>query len=271
MVTDNDQGFYAPHYARFASDLSALIRREAYGEDLGQTSWRSLNEQERIAQLIRDQGASASVIDIACGSGGPSLALAKATGCSLVGVDIEQTGIEEARRNSIASELVELVRFEVADCNKPLPFRAESFDVVVCIDAIVHLDSRVSALADWTRLLIPGGQLIFTDAGVLTGCVSRTEIDVRAATGPFAIVPPGATEATIEAAGLHLEVREDTTPQMAEILSRLRIARDRHAVELEQAEGKERFADRRVFHEIAERLAASGRLSRFFYVARKPS
>lgn len=270
MATDADREFYAHHYARFATDLSALIRREAYGEDLGQTSWRTLDEQARIAQLIRDQGGVANVIDIACGSGGPSLALAKDTGCRLVGVDIEEAGIDEARRNAAVRGLHERVHFEVADCNKPLPFRAESFDVAVCIDAIVHLDSRVRTLADWARLLVRGGQLIFTDAGILTGPISRAEIDIRAATGPFTIVPPGVTEAAIESAGLRLEVREDTTAAMATVLSRLRAARERHAVELEEVEGKESFLARRLFHETTERLAASASLSRFFYAARKP-
>jgi SAM-dependent methyltransferase len=270
MATDADREFYAQHYARFASDLSALIRREAYGEDLGQTSWRTLGEQTRITQLIQDRGSVANVVDIACGSGGPSLALAKDTACRLVGVDIEEAGIDEARRNAATRGLRERVSFEVADCNKPLPFRAESFEVAVCIDAIVHLHSRVSALADWARLLVRGGQLIFTDAGILTGPISRVEIDIRAATGPFTIVPPGATEAAIESAGLRLEVREDTTTAMTTVLLRLRAARERHAVELEQAEGKEHFDARRLFHETTERLAASARLSRFLYVARKP-
>ena len=44
--------FYGPHYRRFGSELAARIRREVYGEDLGQTGWRTAAEQRRIAELL---------------------------------------------------------------------------------------------------------------------------------------------------------------------------------------------------------------------------
>ena len=42
--------FYGPQYARFGSGLAAELRREVYGEDLGQQGWRTAAEQAEIAR-----------------------------------------------------------------------------------------------------------------------------------------------------------------------------------------------------------------------------
>src|SRR6202035_4290539 len=96
--------FYAPQYSRFESEAAAEIRREVYGEDLGQQGWRSFDEQTIIANLIRES-SPCHVLDIACGFGGPSLSLVNQTGCRLTGVDIEVTGIERAGRQAMAQGL----------------------------------------------------------------------------------------------------------------------------------------------------------------------
>src|SRR3954470_21768996 len=73
--------FYSAQYARFGSDIAVEIRREVYGEDQGQQGWRTLDEQAQIAALIDRKPCH--VLDIGCGSGGPSLALVATTGCTL--------------------------------------------------------------------------------------------------------------------------------------------------------------------------------------------
>src|SRR5262245_39907851 len=129
--------FYSAQYGRFGTDIAAEIRREVYGEDLGQQGWRTLDEQAEIASLIG--GPTSHVLDIACGSGGPSLALVVQTGCRLTGIDIEKTGIEHAHRMAQELDLADRVRFTVLDCSSRLPFAEQSLDVVICIDAISHL------------------------------------------------------------------------------------------------------------------------------------
>src|SRR4051812_5070766 len=73
--------FNSAQYARFGSDIAVEIRREVYGEDQGQQGWRTLDEQAQIAALTDRRPCH--VLDIGCGSGGPSLALVAATGCTL--------------------------------------------------------------------------------------------------------------------------------------------------------------------------------------------
>jgi 2-polyprenyl-3-methyl-5-hydroxy-6-metoxy-1,4-benzoquinol methylase len=260
--------FYSAQYGRLGTDTAAEIRREVYGEDLGQQGWRTLDEQAQIADLI---GSSpCHVLDIACGSGGPSLALVARTGCTLRGIDIEPRGIEYAQRLAMERGLADRADFAALDCSNRLPFEDESFDVVVCIDAISHLGDRFAALSEWSRLLRPGGRLLFTDSVVLTGPVTIDELVIRASLGAFVFVPPGLNESAVTAAGLILKLCENRTRATAEIAHRQYVARESRSSELIKAEGTEWYSQRQRFLSVAAEQASSGRLSRFLYVAEKP-
>jgi len=265
-----DFEFYRAHYARFGTELSAEVRREAYGEDLGQTGWRTAAEQAEIADHLR-LGPDSHVLDIACGAGGPSLALVQRTGCRLTGIDVEVAGIAQAEAQALARGLADQSTFAVIDGSRRLPFRAGTFDAVLCIDAITHLPDRFGTLAEWARLLHPGGRLLFTDSTVLTGAVSKSEIDIRGGIGFLLLVPPGLDEQAIEAAGLTLLLREDRTAATAEVAARLHAARARRAAALKREEGDEWFGQRQHLLATTAELARSGRLSRFLYLAEKPA
>jgi SAM-dependent methyltransferase len=262
--------FYGVQYARFESEVATSIRREVYGEDLGQQGWRTLDEQNIIANLILES-SPCHALDIACGSGGPSLALVKQTGCRLTGVDVEATGIERAGQQAIAQGLSQQARFEIADCSERLPYPDGAFDVIICIDAVLHFKDRFATLADWCRLLRPQGRVIFTDAAVVTGSISIEELTIRASQGPLSLVPPGLNEEAVRASGLVLRRREDRTRATAEIAARWQVARERRAVDLQKVEGEDWFIRRQRFLAMTAELAATGRLSRFLYVASRPA
>jgi len=262
--------FYGGHYGRFGTNLAAEVRREAYGEDLGQTGWRTAAEQAEIANHLR-LGPDSHVIDVACGAGGPSLALVERSGCQLTGVDVEAAGIAYAKAQASARGLADRSTFAVADCSGRLPFEDGTFNAVLCIDAISHLPDRFGTLSEWARLLHRGGRLLFTDSTVLTGAVAKSEIDIRGGIGFFLFVPPGLDEEAIEAAGLTLLRREDRTAATAQVAARLHAARARRAAALEREEGADWFGQRQRLLATAAELAASHRLSRFLYLAEKPA
>ena len=262
--------FYSVRYAYSDTELAAELRREVYGEDIGQQNWCTAAEQTEITNLLR-VGQASHVLDVCCGCGGPSLALVERTGCRLTGVDLEDAGIGRAQSQASARGLADRARFTVHDCSRALPYEGGSFDAVLCVDALCHLWDRFGTLREWARLLHEGGRLVFTDPTVITGPVTKSELDIRTATGFFVFVPPGVDEEAIRAAGLVLLRREDRTAGIAELAVRWHSARARHVAALEREEGTDYFERRQRLLATAAELAQSRRLSRFLYVAKKPA
>jgi 2-polyprenyl-3-methyl-5-hydroxy-6-metoxy-1,4-benzoquinol methylase len=79
---------YSVAYGNFVSGLYAEIRAEAFGEDIGQQSWLSAEEQDRFIAWL-DLRPDHRLLDVACGSGGPTLRIAERTGCRVHGIDFE--------------------------------------------------------------------------------------------------------------------------------------------------------------------------------------
>ena len=262
--------FYSGRYARFGSELAAELRREVYGTDNGQMNWRTAAEEAEIAKFLC-VGQTSRVLDVACGSGGPSLALVERIRCQLTGVDLADPGIAYAQSQASARGLAEQATFAIMDCGAPLPFEDSSFDAVLCIDAIVHFRDRFGTLRDWARLLRNGGRVVFTDAAVITGAVSKSELDFRTETGFFLFVPPGINEEAIRNSGLALVRCEDRTAAVAELADRWHAARVRYAAALEREEGAEAFERGQRYCVATAELARSRRLPRFLYVAEKPT
>jgi len=260
--------FYGPQYGRFSSDLAIALRREVYGDDIGQQGWRTLDEQRDIVEMLRVTRDS-HLLDIACGSGGPALALIGQTGCRVTGLDVEAAGIAHARAEADRRGLADRAVFGVADCGRPLSFPDAAFDAIACIDAICHLPNRYGVIAEWGRLLAPGARLVFSDPAVCTGPIAKSELDIRASAGFFLLVPPGVNEDAIERAHLALRHSEDRTAAAAEIAARWHAARSRHAAELQREEGEAWFEQRQQFLGMTAELSLSRRLSRLFYVAEK--
>jgi SAM-dependent methyltransferase len=209
------------------------------------------------------------VLDIACGAGGPALRMASVTGCAVVGVDVHEQAIATACSLAAERDLTGRVEFRVVDASGQLPFASARFDVITCIDAINHLPERAAVLSEWTRLLKPGGRLLFTDPTVITGPLTNAEIAVRSSAGFYLFVPPGYDERILEECGLRLMSSENRTLNMAEIAERRRKARESRGTQLRQIEGDEANERQQEFLSVAASLAKEGRLSRFAYVVKK--
>jgi SAM-dependent methyltransferase len=88
--------FYDLTYRHFADPVLAEIRRETFGRDIGQNSWLMADELERYIGWLEPDEASA-VLDVACGSGGPTLFISRAVGCRVTGLDINQANLAAAQ------------------------------------------------------------------------------------------------------------------------------------------------------------------------------
>jgi SAM-dependent methyltransferase len=259
-------GHYDANYGSFRTTLYADIRREAFGEDIGQQSWVTAAEQDGfIARLNLSPGRT--LLDVACGSGGPVLRIAAKTGCAITGIDLHDQALANARGLAAERGLASVARFLSADAREPLPFPDASFDAITCIDAINHLPDRQRTIANFARVLKPGGRLLFTDPVVVTGPLTSDEVARRSSIGFFLFVPEGHDERAIADAGLKLVSREDTTPHMTEIARRRGDARAARRAALIEIEGDATYRAQQDFFEIVARLGAERRLSRFVYVA----
>jgi cyclopropane fatty-acyl-phospholipid synthase-like methyltransferase len=259
---------YGVQYGHFADNAYAAVRREAFGEDVGQNGWTTAEEQDRVAAWL-GVGPGARVLDVACGAGGPARRLARMTGCEVLGIDIHEEGIARARELAAQEGLADRVAFELMDASRPLPLPDASFDAVVCIDAINHLPDRPRALAEWARVLKPGGRVLFTDPITVTGPLSNGEIAIRSSIAFFLFVPPGYDEQVLRDAGFALMVVEDRTENTVTVASRWHAARAARADDLRRAEGDETYDGQQTFFEVCAQLARERRLSRFVYVAAK--
>ena len=90
------------------------------------------------------------VLDVCCG---PDMLSAGALerGAEAVGLDFSVEAVELARK------LVPKGHFERGDA-QVLPFRAESFDAVLCGYGLMHLPEPAAALSEMLRVLRPGGR-----------------------------------------------------------------------------------------------------------------
>jgi len=259
---------YDHAYSDFTSDAEAAVRRETYGEDLGQTSWITAPEWRGFADRL-GIGPSSSVLEVGSGSGGPAVYLALERGCRLTGVDLNEHGVRNAAALAEARGVADRVRFQTVDASRPLPFPGAAFDAVISNDTICHIRDRDAVLRDWYRVLRPGGRALFTDALVMTGIVSHEEIATRSSIGFYVFVPPGENERLLEAAGFAVLAVEDVTHSTADISRRRHDARARHERALVEREGQQNFDGLQRYLRCVHSLAAERRLSRFAYLAEK--
>lgn len=100
------------------------------------------------------------VLDIACGMGYGSAALAK-TAASVIGMDISEEAAAAARKIYAGDNL----HFLAAPAQQ-IPFADHSFDLIVAFEVIEHLNDWSALLTEARRLLAPGGQFIVSTPNI---------------------------------------------------------------------------------------------------------
>jgi SAM-dependent methyltransferase len=261
---------YSAHYREFAAGVYAEARRAAYVQDVGQNSYLTVDELDRFAVDLQ-LGSSSRLLDVACGSGGPALHLVQLTGCQVVGVELYDEAVSCGNDSARRAGLEDRASFVRADASQPLPLETGAFDAIVCVDSIHHLAGREQVLADWARLLGPGGRLLFTDPVVITGVLDSDELAIRTSIGYIVFVPLSENERLLTVAGLSLLAVRDTTDEFAVVARRRSDARSERAQALRRVEGDQAFDGRQRFFDLVAKLAFERRLGRFVFLAEKPT
>src|SRR5271169_1308920 len=101
------------------------------------------------------------VLDVGCGLGGTLAEIgARLTGMALIGLNIDRRQLELCR--SIAPRAGSSLALVAANACA-LPFARQTFDHLLCVEALFHFQSRRLFLAEAARLLRPEGTLLVAD------------------------------------------------------------------------------------------------------------
>jgi SAM-dependent methyltransferase len=100
------------------------------------------------------------VMDFGCGCGRVARVLPKYLSCEIFGCDITKAAVEWCQENLPGT-------FLISTENPPLPLDDASFDALYAVSVLTHLDAahQDAWLAEWRRLVRPGGVLLVTYNG----------------------------------------------------------------------------------------------------------
>ena len=147
------------------------------------------------------------VLDIACGFGGTLRNLAR-LGCRVKGIDISENCVTHARKANVEAGLGDRIEVKVGDFHG-IDSAADSWDAVICQEAIIHSDNRAKVFSEVCRILRPSGVFAFSD--IVTG----ENADIAMVEAAFARLgaSAGATvddyQAMARAAGLEVSFVEE--------------------------------------------------------------
>ncbi|OXJ08547.1 class I SAM-dependent methyltransferase [Burkholderia sp. AU6039] len=192
------------------------------GDWNGQSGARWVTNQARLDAMVAVFGQAAieaaapatgeRVLDIGCGAGASSLALAARVGAGgkVLGVDISEPLIGRARALARPDTPA---RFQVADASSAeLPEGA--FDILFSRFGVMFFDDPTAAFAHMRRALRPGGRVAFVcwrgaaendwvrlPMGTLKGIVPSSALPSPEAPGPFSFGDRGRVARILTAAG----------------------------------------------------------------------
>jgi len=145
----------------FAVELfSGLPRRyDALAEFLSfaqNARWR----HELIQRIAVHQPLS--ILDVATGTGGVAIALARATDARITGVDISHAMLERGRQRVEKAGLGDRITLEPARAES-VPFAAGSFDAVSFTYLLRYVEDPAATVTELVRVLRPGGHMASLD------------------------------------------------------------------------------------------------------------
>jgi demethylmenaquinone methyltransferase / 2-methoxy-6-polyprenyl-1,4-benzoquinol methylase len=142
---------------RFAQNLFAPLpqRYDRLAEILsfGQNGrWR----RAMISRIVPADGQA--VLDVASGTAGVALQLARRTGASVVGVDLTEQMLRQGQRNVAASAMGDRIRL-LAGRAEQLPFADATFDALTFTYLLRYVVDPEATLRELARVVKPGGRI----------------------------------------------------------------------------------------------------------------
>jgi demethylmenaquinone methyltransferase/2-methoxy-6-polyprenyl-1,4-benzoquinol methylase len=123
--------------------------------------WR----RKAVSEVMK--AAPMRILDAACGTGDLAVALAAKApdGAKVTGVDISKGMLAKVGEKAARGGVIFKIRTEVADAEN-LPYADGSYDAVTCAFGIRNFEHRDRGLAEFLRVLRPGGKAVILELSV---------------------------------------------------------------------------------------------------------
>jgi len=121
----------------------------------------------RLKAILRDGGSldGARILDVGCGKGRFAACIKQACpGAEVWGLDVSGDLL------SHVPSMVKTVQASMLD----MPFEANTFDLVYCVEALEHAVRVDEALSEMFRVLRPGGRIVVIDKNARKWCSMKT-------------------------------------------------------------------------------------------------
>ncbi len=164
---------------------------------------------------IANMPAGSVVLTLGCGRGGVDRFLAREHGVTVIGIDLSQQQLAEARRRMSEEGLAQSITYIQASMTD-IPLADSSVNYVWLQESFFHCHNKQKAAEECFRVLTPGGRVIMEDT-VLSIVDAENEVLTRFGqrVGVNAMLTPEQYVQVFQGAGFVLEKQEDVSNHLA--------------------------------------------------------
>lgn len=146
--------------------ISAADVYQAWAPHYDAPGNQMIDIEQPVVRRILDGLPVGTALDAACGTGRHTAYL-RELGHDVIGVDASPEMLAQARKR------LPDVAFHEADLHR-IPLPDDAVDTVVCALALAHVPDLAPVLAEFARVLRPGGNLVISDAHLLVSYLRPT-------------------------------------------------------------------------------------------------
>lgn len=120
-----------------------------------------------------------AVLDVACGTGDSTIALAKALPreCRITGVDLSEQMLKVMEKKVASEGLEGRISAETGDA-EALRFQGGSFDAVTCDFGVRNFENLEKGIREMLRVLRPGGKLVILELSMPSNPLVRKVYEI---------------------------------------------------------------------------------------------
>lgn len=178
-----------------------------YPDAFDHLSFITLTELQKAREELR-LSPGQTLVDLACGTGGPGLWVAREAAVRLIGIDVSEIAITEARDRALKLNLHDRAEYRRSSFEQTgLP--PASVDGAFSVDALVYASDIAATTREIARILRRGARFVGTTFEIDPKVAERLGVPVQGALQDY--------RPALQAAGLRIVTYEET-PGWAERL-----------------------------------------------------